>query len=225
LKSPFYLFPRLAKENNMTKGSFYKKSLLLYNERNLMPQRRTDYMGNHERSLREKSIVFVGFMGVGKTTIGKLVAKKLYRDFVDTDEEIEKEFGMPTTKIFETLGEKTFRDKERSLIIGLSEQPLKIISLGGGAFLNENIRKACLKNCIVLFLDLSFDNWKERMWLLIDSRPILQNKSLEQIEDLYNSRQSAYALHHSKVVIDQMNPEEVSDYIVESLKLAWELYS
>jgi hypothetical protein len=83
----------------MTKGSFYKKSLLLYNERNLMPQRRTDYMGNHERSLREKSIVFVGFMGVGKTTIGKLVAKKLYRDFVDTDEEIEKEFGMPTTKI------------------------------------------------------------------------------------------------------------------------------
>ena len=182
-------------------------------------------MGNHERSLREKSIVFVGFMGVGKTTIGKLVAKKLYRDFVDTDEEIEKEFGMPTTKIFETLGEKTFRDKERSLIIGLSEQPLKIISLGGGAFLNENIRKACLKNCIVFFLDLSFDNWKERMWLLIDSRPILQNKSLEQIEDLYNSRQSAYALHHSKVVIDQMNPEEVSDYIIESLKLAWELYN
>ena len=209
----------------MTKGSFYKKSLLLYNERNLMPQRRADYMGNYERSLREKSIVFVGFMGVGKTTIGKLVAKKLYRDFVDTDEESEKEFGMPTTKIFETLGEKTFRDKERSLIVGLSEQPLKVISLGGGAFLNENIRKACLKNCIVLFLDLSFANWKERMWLLIDSRPILQNKSLQQIEALYNSRQSAYAHHHSKVVLDQMNAEEVSDYIVESLKLAWELHN
>ncbi|WP_428911196.1 shikimate kinase [Niallia sp. Krafla_26] len=182
-------------------------------------------MGNRELPLKEKSIVFVGFMGVGKTTIGKLVAKKLYRDFIDADEEIEKEFGMPTAKIFKTFGEKTFREKEQSLIVGLSEQPLKVISLGGGAFLNENIRKACLKNCLVLFLDLSFDNWKERMGLLIDSRPVLQNKSLEQIEELYNSRQSAYSLHNSKVVTDHLNPEEVADYIVESLKLAWELHS
>jgi len=68
-------------------------------------------MGNHERSAKEKSIVFVGFMGVGKTTIGKLVAKKLFRDFVDADEEIEKEFGMPATTIFETYGEKRFREK------------------------------------------------------------------------------------------------------------------
>ena len=103
-------------------------------------------MGNHELPLREKSIVFIGFMGVGKTTIGKLVAEKLCRDFIDADEEIEKEFAMPATKIFETFGEKTFREKEESLIVGLTQQPLKVISLGGGAFLNENIRKACLKN-------------------------------------------------------------------------------
>ena len=75
-----------------------------------------------------------------------------------------------------------------------------------------------------VFLDLSFENWKKD-GLLIDSRPILQNKSLEQIEDLYNSRQSAYAHYHSKVVVDEMNPEEISDYIVGSLKLAWELYN
>ena len=80
---------------------------------------------------------------------------------MDSDEEIEKEFGMPTTKIFETFGEKAFREKEQSIIVGLSEKPLKVISLGGGAFLNENIRKACLKNCIVLYLDLSFENWKK----------------------------------------------------------------
>lgn len=182
-------------------------------------------MKNHEIPLREKSIVFVGFMGVGKTTIGKLVAKKLYRDFLDADEEIEKEFGMPTTKIFETFGEKTFREKEQSLIVALSQQPLKVLSLGGGAFLNENIRKACLKNCIVLYLDLSFDNWKERIGLLIDNRPILQNKSLDQIEELFYSRQPAYSLHNSKIVTDHLNPEEVADYIVESLKLAWELHS
>ena len=184
-----------------------------------------EIMNNHELPLREKSIVFIGFMGVGKTTIGKLVAEKLCRDFIDADEEIEKEFAMPATKIFETFGEKTFREKEESLIVGLSQQPLKVISLGGGAFLNENIRKACLKNGFVIFLDLSFENWKERIGLLIDSRPILQNKNLEQIEDLYNSRQSAYAHYHSKVVIDEMNPEEISDYIVGTLKLAWESHN
>jgi len=73
-------------------------------------------MVRRELSLREKSIVFVGFMGVGKTTIGKIVAKKLSRDFIDIDEVIEKEFGMPTTKIFEQFGEKTFREKEKSII-------------------------------------------------------------------------------------------------------------
>ena len=182
-------------------------------------------MENHERPLREKSIIFIGFMGVGKTTIGKLVAKKLFRDFLDSDEEIEKEFGMPITKVFKTFGEKTFREKEQSLIIGLSEKPLKVISLGGGAFLNEDIRNACLKNGIVLYLDLSFENWKDRMGLLIDSRPILQNKSIEQIEELYDNRKSAYSHHHSKVVTDDLHPEEVANYIVESLKLEWELHS
>ena len=49
---------------------------------------------------KEKNIVFIGFMGAGKTTIGKLVAKKLYRDFIDIDEEIEKEYNMPIPKIF-----------------------------------------------------------------------------------------------------------------------------
>jgi shikimate kinase len=181
-------------------------------------------MRNHELPLREKSIVFVGFMGVGKTTIGKQVAKKLYRDFVDIDELIEKEFEMPTTKIFETFGEKTFREREQSIIIGLSKQPLHVISVGGGAFLNEEIRKACLANCLVFYLDLPWDSWKERISLIIDSRPVLQNKSLDQIEELFYSRQSAYSLYNSKVNTDNRNAEEVAEYITESLKLAWDMY-
>ena len=57
-------------------------------------------MNSHELSLREKNIVFIGFMGVGKTTIGKRVAQKLYRSFIDADEEIEKAFGMSPTEVF-----------------------------------------------------------------------------------------------------------------------------
>ena len=106
-------------------------------------------MNKHEMSLKEQNIVFIGFMGVGKTTIGKLVAKKLYRDFVDVDDVIEEEFGMPPTEIFKTYGEKAFRDKEKEIVNNLCQKKLQIISLGGGAFLQEEIRKVCLENLTI----------------------------------------------------------------------------
>ena len=90
--------------------------------------------------------------------------------------------------------------------------------------MNEEIRKACLANCLVFYLDLSWDSWKERISLIIESRPVLQNKSLEQIEELFYSRQSAYSLHHSKVQTDHLNVDEVAEYIKDSLKIAWDLY-
>jgi shikimate kinase len=178
----------------------------------------------NKMSLKEKSIVFIGFMGVGKTTIGERVAKKLYRDFVDIDEEIEKEYNMPTSEIFKTVGEKVFREKEKSIISDYSQQSLKIISVGGGAFLQEEIRNICLQNCLVFYLDLSWDSWKERISLLIDSRPVLQGKTLEEIKALFYERQEIYSVYHSKVKIDNQEVEEVADFIVESLKTAWEIY-
>lgn len=178
----------------------------------------------NKMSLREKSIVFIGFMGVGKTTIGERVAKKLYRDFVDIDKEIEKEYNMPTSEIFKTVGEKVFREKEKSMISDYSQQSLKIISVGGGAFLQEEIRNICLTNCLVFFLDLSWDSWKERISLLIDSRPVLQGKTLEEIETLFYERQEIYSLYHSKIKTDNQEVEDVADFIVESLKIAWEIY-
>ncbi|MBM7631484.1 shikimate kinase [Geomicrobium sediminis] len=176
-------------------------------------------------SYREKSIVFIGFMGSGKTTIGEQVAKKLYRDFVDIDEEIEKEYGMPVIDIFKVHGEEAFRSKEKELIKGYCERPLKIISVGGGAFMNEEIREVCLQNCIVFFLDLSFNAWKERLTLLLPSRPVLQGKSIEEIEELFYKRQGIYADHNSKFTTDHLDIDEVSDYLIKSLKTSWDLYS
>lgn len=177
-----------------------------------------------ELPIRERSIVFIGFMGVGKTTIGKLVAKKLYRDFVDIDVELEKEFNMPIPQVFEELGEKVFREKEKELTIRFAKQKLHIISVGGGAFLQEEIRKTCLESCMVFFLDLSFESWKERISLIIDSRPVLQGKTIDEIEELYYKRKEIYEKHHSKVETDNHDIEEIADYIVDSIKLAWELY-
>ncbi|GED66471.1 shikimate kinase [Brevibacillus reuszeri] len=176
---------------------------------------------NIDISSHDKHIVFIGFMGAGKTTIGQLVAKKLHRDFIDIDHEIERIHQMPVSAIFQELGEASFRKMERELIVALcSETRSKILSLGGGAYMQEEVRKACLANCIVFFIDVSWDSWKERIPLLIDTRPILQNKTLDQIEELFLSRQSTYAMSHYTISSSDMDAETAANQIVESLKQA-----
>lgn len=178
-----------------------------------------------EIPIREKNIVLIGFMGVGKTTVGQLVAKKLYRDFIDIDKEIENIYGMPITEIFHKMGEAEFRRIEKEFIVNIcNHQTLKIISLGGGAYLQEEVRKVCLSKCIVYFLDLSWESWKERLPLIIDSRPVLQNKTLHEIEDLFFKRRKAYSLHNSKVSTNNLDPETIANNIVESIKFAWDIY-
>lgn len=82
--------------------------------------------------VRERNIVLIGFMGVGKTTIGQLVAKKLYRDFIDIDQEIEKDFNMTIPEIFEKKGEDFFRKTEKEYILDICHHKrFKIVSLGG----------------------------------------------------------------------------------------------
>ncbi|MFD1334105.1 shikimate kinase [Oceanobacillus iheyensis] len=174
--------------------------------------------------LREQSIVLIGFMGVGKTTIGKTVAKKLYRDFIDIDEEIEKRFKMPTKDIFRLHGEKTFRNAEKDIISEICQQRLKVVSLGGGAFLQKEIQEICLNSSIIFYLDLSWDRWKDRIELLMESRPVLQGKTMKEMKQLYEDRKPIYEQHHSRVDTDYHEIEEVADYIAESLKLAWDIY-
>lgn len=180
---------------------------------------------NFDIPLREKNIVLIGFMGVGKTTIGKLVAKKLYRDFIDVDDELEKINGIPVTEIFNKFGEKHFRQLEKEYIVNACTNfRLKIISLGGGAYLQEEVRKICLSKCLVFFLDLSWDSWKDRIPLIIDNRPVLKNKSLVEIEELFLKRQDAYSIHNSRISTNDTDPETAADQIVESIKLSWEIY-
>jgi shikimate kinase len=171
---------------------------------------------------RDKSIVFIGFMGVGKTTIGKKVAAKLNRDFIDIDEQIEKEYNMPVSQIFSEFGETEFRDREKSLIASLAEQNQKVISVGGGAFLQEEIRQTCLESCIVIFLELSLEAWKDRLGLIIDSRPVLRGKSMEEMEELFYKRQDIYRNHHLKISTDNKDAETIASQIVDELSSLWE---
>lgn len=165
----------------------------------------------------EKSIVFIGFMGVGKTTIGEAIAKKLKRDFIDIDQEIEKEFQMPTTEIFHQYGEVVFREKEKKIITTYAKSPGKIISVGGGAFLQEDIRTVCLSHCTVIYLELSWEDWKKRLSLIIDSRPVLKGRTIEETKELFYKRQEIYSSHHIKVKTDQLTIDEITEHIIQLL--------
>lgn len=166
----------------------------------------------------DKSIVLIGFMGTGKTTIGKTLASRLKWEFIDVDEEIEKEFQMNTVNIFREFGEEAFRIREKELIISYSNQARKIISVGGGAFLQKEVKDACMENCIVVHLDLSFSNWKERLHAIIDTRPVLQNKSIDDIHTLYIARQEIYKEHHYKLNLNDTNSEEAAMAIISLLE-------
>ncbi|WP_257985082.1 shikimate kinase [Bacillus sp. T33-2] len=157
-------------------------------------------------------------MGAGKTTVGELIAQKINRKFIDVDAEIEKEYNMPVSQIFSQIGEKAFREKEKDFITKISRNKSLVISLGGGAFLQDEIRKICLSSCIVLFLDISWENWKERISLLIDSRPVLQGKSAGEIKQLFDDRQEIYSHHHLKVQTDNRDACEVAECIIHLLK-------
>ncbi|MBM7571028.1 shikimate kinase [Aquibacillus albus] len=177
-------------------------------------------MIQQKSSLTNKSIVLIGFMGVGKTTIGKELANLLQREFVDIDDEIEKKYQMPIPQIFKEQGETAFREKEKEVISSFCKKKLQVISVGGGAFLQEEVRNLCMSSSIVVFLELSWESWKERIHLLMDDRPVLQGKTMDEIEELYHKRKQIYASHHLKVETDGKDPEEIANYIVESLKQA-----
>lgn len=165
-----------------------------------------------------KSIVLTGFMGVGKTTVGELVAQKLNRSFIDIDKEIEKDFQMTISDLFALHGEAFFRNYEKEKTCSLAKEPFHVLSLGGGAFLQPDIQQTCLEHCIVIYLDIDWEEWKERMSLLIDSRPILQSKSLPEVEKLFYSRRAVYSINHSTVKVDYRSPEEIADSIVDLVK-------
>ena len=138
---------------------------------------------------------------------------------------LKKSTTCQSRKYLLEIGEKAFREKEKELIQNLCDYKLKIISVGGGAFLQEEIRSVCLSSCIVFYLDITWDAWKNRLSSIIDSRPVLQGKSMEEIEELFYKRQEIYKNnYHSKIEISNQDMDELAESIVKTLKLSWELH-
>ena len=163
----------------------------------------------------KENLVFLGMMGSGKSSIGLLVAKKLKLNFVDVDKEIEKELGISIKNIFEAKGENYFRKFEEKTTLKKLKFNSTVISLGGGAFANNNIRKEVLKSHISFWL-----NWNNEILLNriknSKKRPLAFNATENELIDLIKKRSSIYSKAVYEIKCDQMSKSEIVKKVLKN---------
>jgi|TARA_A100001035_G_scaffold167360_1_gene132620 shikimate kinase len=162
----------------------------------------------------KKNLVFLGMMGSGKSSIGLLVSKKLNINFIDIDNEIEKKLKMKIKNIFEIKGENYFRKVEEDMTLKVLNNIRNVISLGGGGFLNKQIRKEVLDNHISFWL-----NWKSKTLLkrIKDSkkRPIAIKSSKNELAKLIKERSIVYSKALYKIDCEGLSKLEIANYILK----------
>jgi shikimate kinase len=176
----------------------------------------TGSRGGHpiSRQLGARSIVLVGLMGAGKSTVGRRLAQKLGLPFRDADNEIEAAAGMSIPDIFSIHGEGYFRDGERRVIARLLQEGPMVLATGGGAFMNEETRARIAENGISIWLRADLDVLMRRVRKRA-TRPLLQNADPEgTMRQLMEKRHPIYALvdltvesheaPHDRVVVEIM---------------------
>ena len=144
-----------------------------------------------------KSLILIGFMGTGKSTLGRVLAERLHLEQVDLDEVVVQEQNMPINDIFSRYGEERFRELEHDVVCRYAAQPNLIISPGGGAVLREENRKVMRECCTVISLLARPEVILERVNRDATVRPVLENRKpgqskLERIEEVLTQRMPCY---------------------------------
>ena len=166
-----------------------------------------------------KNIVLIGFMGTGKTAVGKRLARRLGRQFVDTDEEIERVTGKTIPQIFAQDGEVRFRSEEKLVIKKFSRQEGLVIATGGGVVLDpENVadlKRNGILICLAAAPEVIYRRVKGKK-----HRPLLNKKGdlQEHIKDLLAGRASFYAAADYTIDTGNFSSDEVADKIINYLE-------
>ena len=163
----------------------------------------------------KKNLVLLGMMAVGKSTLGKIVAKKQNLEFIDIDQIIEKKNAMKIGEIFEKKGEKSFRLDEEKEVLKSLEKNSCVIALGGGAFINKNIRLNVLQKSISIWLDVNMKTLNKRVkWT--KKRPLLNKVDInKKMKDLYSKRKNIYKLANYKITCDNLDKHRIAKKIIE----------
>ncbi len=168
-------------------------------------------------ALGGRSIVLVGMMGAGKSSVGRRVALRLGIPFVDADTEIEKAAGMAISDIFAVRGEAEFRAGETRVIVRLLEGGPQVLATGGGAFINPETRAAIGAKGISIWLKADFDVLMKRIRRRHD-RPLLRTADpAATLRTLLEEREPVYALADLTVQSREVTHDKIVDEIVSAL--------
>jgi len=166
-----------------------------------------------------RNIFLVGPMGVGKTTIGRLLASKLHFDFVDTDHLIEESTGADIAWIFDVEGEDGFREREHQTLVGLADVAKTVVATGGGIVIRKNNRDVLNKLDSVIYLQAGVDRLVERT-SRDRKRPLLQvDDPRQKIEALLDEREPYYQeVADFSVLTDGQSPKSTVQNILKRLE-------
>jgi shikimate kinase len=182
-----------------------------------MPQSPPSERSAASTAATRRTIVLVGLMGVGKSTVGRRLAARLHLPFVDADREIETAAGLSIPDIFARFGEDGFRDGERRVIARLIDGRPKVVATGGGAFMNDETRALILQRATAVWLDADIDVLVERVGRR-DDRPLLQGRDpREALAELAARRNPIYALAPIHVRSEPLPHEATVDAILKVL--------
>ncbi|MGG6265870.1 shikimate kinase [Leptolyngbya sp. AN03gr2] len=165
------------------------------------------------------SVFLIGMMGVGKTTIGQLLAKRLDYDFLDVDQFIEQATGQTVSTIFADSGEAIFRQLETATLSQVSARLRRVVATGGGIVLAQE-NWSYLRHGVIIWLDVPVKQLKERL-SQDTTRPLLQNQDLTaRLTQLSEERRSRYAQAdiHIQVLPDE-TPEQITERIMNAIAL------
>lgn len=172
-------------------------------------------------SIRDRSIVLVGLMGSGKSTVGRRLAQRLGMRFADADDEIERAAGMTISDIFARFGEAHFRDGERRVIARLLGGKPMVLATGGGAFINAETRALILRDSLCVWLDADIPTLVERVGRR-SHRPLLKDRDPgEVLHELAAVRNPIYAEAHLRVSSASTPHDHTVRAILEALS-KWE---
>ncbi len=167
--------------------------------------------------LGQRSVVFVGLMGAGKTAIGRKVAAALGLPFTDSDHEIESVSRMTIPDLFDRYGEAEFRSLEQRVIARVLENGPQVLSTGGGAFMNEQTREAIAAGGLSVWLKADIDTLLDRVSKK-QNRPLLRNADPRAVlERLMTERYPVYALADVTVATRDERKEVIAGEVIEAL--------
>jgi shikimate kinase len=157
-------------------------------------------------------------MGVGKSTVGRRLAKRLGLPFIDSDTAIEDASGLSAAEVFERYGEEDYRDGERRLVARLVDGQVRVIATGGGVFVDPRTRELLNTRAITVWLDAPVDVLADRTSRR-DTRPLLRTPDPKRtIERLVKERESSYAAAHIHVKSGDGAHRDVVESIVRALE-------